>query len=131
MTLKKLQTIQNILDKMTKPEIVLLAREYNKHVKIPNLHKMKKQDIKIELLSNYEIVYNIWSGKSTMTIKNSKKSKREPKSGSQQMNDEDINKLIKEQIQLTEQAMQTEESSEKQKLLAKADKIGKKIKKSM
>lgn len=124
MTLQKLQTIQNALDKMNKPEILLLARKYNKFVKIPNLHKMKKKDIQIELLSNYEIVHDIWAGKHTSNIT---QTKRKPKL----MSNEDINKLIKEQIQLTEQAMQTEDSSEKQKLLAKADKIGKKIKKSI
>lgn len=124
MTLKKLQTIQNVLDKMSKPEIVLLAREYNKHVKIPNIHKMKKQDLKVELLSNYEIVYNIWSGKTPKTIK---KSKREPK----KMNDEDINKLIQEQIDLTEKALESQDIAEKKRLLDEADKIQKKINKSM
>ncbi len=124
MTIKKLQTIQNILDKMTKPEIVLLAREYNKHVKIPNIHKMKKQDLKVELLSNYEIVYNIWSGKTPLTIK---KSKRAPK----KMNDEDINKLIEEQIALTEKALESQDIAEKKRLLDEADKIQKKINKSM
>ncbi len=124
MTIKKLQTIQNILDKMTKPEIVLLAREYNKHVKIPNIHKMKKQDLKVELLSNYEIVYNIWSGKTPLTVK---KSKRAPK----KMNDEDINKLIEEQIALTEKALESQDIAEKKRLLDEADKIQKKINKSM
>lgn len=125
MTLKKLQTIQNVLDKMSKPEIVLLAREYNKHVKIPNIHKMKKQDLKVELLSNYEIVYDIWSGKTPKTIK--KNSKRAQK----KMNDEDINKLIQEQIDLTEKALESQDIAEKKKLLDEADKIQKKINKSM
>ena len=124
MTLKKLQTIQNALDKMTKPEILLLARKYNQFVKIPNIHKMKKQDLKVELLSNYEIVYNIWSGNKQIDIK---KSKRTPK----KMSDEEINKLIKKNIELTEKAMKTDITSEKLALLKEADKIQKKINKSM
>lgn len=126
MTLKKLQTIQNVLDKMSKPEILLLARKYNQFVKIPNIYKMKKQELKIELLSNYEIVHDIWAGNKQIDIK---KSERTPKKN--KMSDEDINKLIKKNIELTEQAMKTNKTSEKLALLKEADKIQKKINKSI
>lgn len=126
MTLKKLQTIQNVLDKMSKPDILLLARKYNQFVKIPNIYKMKKQELKIELLSNYEIVHDIWAGNKQIDIK---KSERTPKKN--KMSDEDINKLIKKNIELTEQAMKTNKTSEKLALLKEADKIQKKINKSI
>lgn len=125
MTLKKLQTIQNVLDKMSKPEMVLLAREYNQFVKIPNLHKMKKNDIKIELLSNYEIVHDIWSGKEPVTLKKSKKKEFK------KLGNDELNKMIQEQINLTELSIKSNDPAEKAKLFKESEKIGRKIKRSM
>ncbi len=124
MTLKKLQTMQSVLDKMSKPEIILLAREYNKYVKIPELHKKKKQELKVELLSNYEIVYDIWSGKKV--VKLTKNKKREVKKLDKKTADE----LIKKSIELKEKAM-TANVAEKSKLLKEAESIDRKVLKGL
>ncbi len=124
MTLKKLQTMQSVLDKMSKPEIILLAREYNKYVKIPELHKKKKQELKVELLSNYEIVHDIWSGKKV--VKLTKNKKREVKKLDKKTADE----LIKKSIELKEKAM-TANVAEKSKLLKEAESIDRKVLKGL
>ena len=120
MTLKKLQTMQSVLDKMSKPEIVLLAREYNKYVKIPNVHKMKKQELKVELLSNYEIVHDIWSGKKVIKLTKNKK-KEIPK-----LNKTKADELIKKSIELKQRAMKAD-VAEKSKLLKEAEAIDKQV----
>ena len=124
MTLKKLQTMQSVLDKMSKPEIVLLAREYNKYVKIPELHKKKKQELKVELLSNYEIVHDIWSGKKV--VKLTKNKKREVK----KLDKKTADNMIKKSIELKEKAM-TADVGEKSKLLKEAEAIDRKVLKGL
>lgn len=124
MTLKKLQTMQSVLDKMSKPEIILLAREYNKYVKIPELHKKKKQELKVELLSNYEIVYDIWSGKKV--VKLTKNKKREVK----KLDKKTADNMIKKSIELKEKAM-TANVAEKSKLLKEAESIDRKVLKGL
>lgn len=119
MTIQKLNELSASLNKMSKSELVELGRKYNKFVKLPNLQKMKKNDLLIELLSNYKIVHKIWSGKTKIELPTRKGAT--PK----KLDNSKINDLIKQKLELNKKAMKADgaEKSSLLKQVAELDKI--------
>lgn len=74
------------LNSMKKPELLILARQVNKEIKIKDVHKLKKKDLVTELLLRQEIVKEIMKG----NIKVQPKGKRTKK----KKTDEENNKLL-------------------------------------
>ena len=124
MTIQKLNELSASLNKMSKSELVELGRKYNKFVKLPNLQKMKKQELLLELLSNYKIVHQIWSGKTKIELPTRKGAA--PK----KLDNSKINDLIKQKLELNKKAMKAD-GSEKSSLLKKVAELDKIILKSL
>ena len=124
MTIQKLNELSASLNKMSKSELVELGRKYNKFVKLPNLQKMKKQELLLELLSNYKIVHQIWSGKTKIELPTRKGAT--PK----KLDNSKINDLIKQKLELNKKAMKAD-GSEKSSLLKKVAELDKIILKSL
>jgi hypothetical protein len=111
----------SILNKMPKDELVKLARKHNTINKIPNIHKLKKHDLIVELLMFQDEIKKIYYGddndKSLNDIKTAKGQKiRAPPKKDQTKLNEDINVLLKEQIKKQKEILDTENISEADKL---------------
>lgn len=133
MSLKKVQLVSNILDKMTKPDMVQLAKKYNNNLdKIKNIYKLKKQDLKVELLARAEKVYKILNAPDKKPEdKPEKKTEMKKQIKKNKMSKEDQDKLLNKSISLAEQAMEAKDPALKKKLLMEIEKIDKKIKKGL
>jgi hypothetical protein len=116
----------NILNRMKKPELLELARKYNRSFdKIENVSKMKKQSLIIELLMREENAKKVWSGE--MNVKPAKTRKKTIKKLSKQ----DSDNLIQQSIKLNEEAMATKDIGLRSKLLQQVAQIQKKILKEL
>jgi len=119
-----LERLSKVLNKLKKEEMLDLARKYNNSFdKIPNINKLKKDELKIELLSRHKKVYKVWSGDDKPT---EKKKRKVPK-----LDKSEQEKLLKKSIELSEQAMNTTDVLERTKLLNDVSKIDKKLKKGL
>ena len=121
MTIQKLNQLSEALNRMMKPELMKLARQYNKVVKIEGLQKMKKKDILLELLANYKVVHKIWSGETVVELP-TRKGKGETKKATT----EDINKLIKEKDVLNKKLL-ISDGAERTALFKQVRELDKKI----
>jgi hypothetical protein len=116
----------NILNRMKKPELLELARNYNRSFdKIENVSKMKKQSLIIELLMREDKARKIWANE--IKIKPAKTRKKTIKKLSKQ----DSDNLIQQSIKLNEEAMATKDMALKAKLLQQVAQIQKKILKEL
>ena len=112
----------SVLNKMPKDELVKLARKHNTISKIPNIHKLKKHDLIVQLMMFQDEVKKIYYGddndKSLNDIKTAKgqKIRAPPKPKDQTKLNEDINVLLKEQIKKQKEILDTENISEADKL---------------
>jgi len=125
MTIQKLNQLSEALNRMMKPELMKLARQYNKVVKIEGLQKMKKKDILLELLANYKVVHKIWSGETVVELP-TRKGKGETKKATT----EDINKLIKEKDVLNKKLLKSD-GAERTALFKQVRELDKRISKIM
>tara|TARA_R100001086_G_scaffold189950_4_gene107546 strand:- start:230 stop:598 length:369 start_codon:yes stop_codon:yes gene_type:complete len=120
------QEWSNILNRMSKPELLELAREYNRSFdKIENVAKLKKAELKVELLMREKKAKKIWSGQKK--VKPAKTRKRTIK----KLSKEDADDLIEQSIKLGEEAMKTKDIALKTKLLQEIEKIQKKLSKGL
>ena len=120
------QEWSNILNRMSKPELLELAREYNRSFdKIENVAKLKKSELKVELLMREKKAKKIWSGQKK--VKPAKTRKRTIK----KLSKEDADDLIEQSIKLGEEAMKTKDIALKTKLLQEIEKIQKKLSKGL
>jgi len=111
---------------MSKPELLQLAREYNRSFdKIENVAKLKKAELKVELLMREKKAKKIWSGQKK--VKPAKTRKRTIK----KLSKEDADDLIEQSIKLGEEAMKTKDIGLKSKLLQEIEKIQKKLSKGL
>lgn len=124
MTLQKLNQLTESLNKMMKPELMKLARQYNKVVKIEGLQKMKKKDILLTLLADYKVVHKIWSGETVVELP-TRKGKGKAKATT-----EDINKLIKEKDVLNKKLLKSD-NEERTALFKQVRELDKRISKIM
>tara|TARA_S200002703_G_C3686004_1_gene210628 strand:+ start:122 stop:469 length:348 start_codon:yes stop_codon:yes gene_type:complete len=107
------------LNSMKKPELLILARQVNKEIKIKDVHKLKKKDLVTELLLRQEIVKEIMKG----NIKVQPKGKRTKK----KKTDEENNKILKEISILNKEAIKAKKQGEKAKILNQISKLQSKL----
>ena len=114
------------LSRMSKPDLLSLARKYNRSFdKIENLAKLKKDEIKLELLMREEQAKKIWSGE--MQVQAGKTRKKTVK----KLSKDESNDLIKKALELSKKAMKTKNMAEKLKLLKEVEKLDKQILKGL
>ena len=120
------QQWSDTLSRMSKPELLDLARKYNRSFdKIENLAKLKKDEIKLELLMREEKAKKIWSG--DIEVQPGKTRKKTVKI----LSKEESNDLIKKALELSKKAMKTKDTLLKSKLLKEAGNIQKQILKGL
>lgn len=109
---------------MSKDELVDLARQYNKSFdKIKNVQKLKKQDLKVELLSRADDVFKVWSG--------IKKPLEKVKRKVPKLKEEEVNPLIKQSVELGEKIIASKDTAERKMLMKEKEKLDKKILKGL
>lgn len=108
----------SVLNKMPKDELVKLARKHNTINKIPNIHKLKKHDLIVQLMMFQDEVKKIYysddNDKSLNDIKTEKgqKIRAPPKPKDQIKLKEDINNLIKERLIITNEILKDKKMSD-------------------
>lgn len=122
------QEWNNILNRMSKPELLDLARSYNRSFdKIKNLQKLKKAELRVELLMREKKAKKIWSGKNIVKPIQKNKARK----SSKKLSNEAANDLIEESIKLAEEAIVTKDLVLKNKLLEEIHLIRKKLSKEL
>lgn len=112
----------SVLNKLPKNELVKLAQKHNALSKIPNIHKLKKHDLVVQLMMFQDEVKKIYYGENNDKSVNDVKAARgqkiraPPKPKDQTKLNEDINELLKEQIKISNEILDTENISESDKL---------------
>ena len=116
------------LSRMKKPELLDLAKKYNRSFdKIENINKLKKSELKVELLMREKKAKKIWSGQKK--VKEAKPRKGYTKK--KVLTKEEEDNLIEKSIELSEKAMNTKDMGEKSKFLKEVQKISNKLKRFM
>tara|TARA_R110001592_G_scaffold82916_2_gene245523 strand:- start:704 stop:1081 length:378 start_codon:yes stop_codon:yes gene_type:complete len=116
------------LSRMQKPELLELAKKYNRSFdKIENINKLKKSELKVELLMREKKAKKIWSGEKK--VKEAKPRKGYTKT--KVLTNEEQNDLIKENMKLSKQATETKDIGEKLQLMKQIQKINNKLKRFM
>ena len=106
-----------LLEKMSKPDLVNLGRQFNKIYQIKGLHRLKRTDLVVALLVHQEELKRVLD----LELPAMPKRVRKKKSKS----DEENNSIMSEVAELTKQAMSTKSGSEKAKLLKEISKLQK------
>ena len=106
-----------LLEKMSKPDLVNLGRQYNKEYQIKGLHRLKRTDLVVALLVHQEELKRVLDLELPALPKRVRKKKSK--------SDEENNKIMSEVAELTKQAMKTKSGSEKAKLLKEINKLQK------
>ena len=107
------------LNTMKKPELLQIARQVNKEIKIKDVHKLKKKDLITELIVRQDIVKEIMKG----NIKVQPKGKRMKK----QKTDEEIDKVLKEIEILNKKAQKATKQGERTKIINEISKLYNKL----
>tara|TARA_R110002074_G_C12335505_1_gene648270 strand:+ start:427 stop:873 length:447 start_codon:yes stop_codon:yes gene_type:complete len=106
-----------LLEKMSKPDLVNLGRQYNKIYQIKGLHRLKRTDLVVALLVHQEELKRVLD----LELPSMPKRVRKKKSKS----DEENNSIMSEVAELTKQAMSTKSGAEKAKLMKEISKLQK------
>lgn len=106
-----------LLEKMSKPDLVNLARQFNKIYQIKGLHRLKRNDLVVALLVHQEELKRVLDLELPALPKRVRKKKSK--------SDEENNSIMSEVAELTKQAMSTKSGSEKAKLLKEISKLQK------
>ena len=106
-----------LLEKMSKPDLVNLGRQFNKIYQIKGLHRLKRTDLVVALLVHQEELKRVLD----LELPAMPKRVRKKKSKS----DDENNSIMSEVAELTKQAMSTKSGSEKAKLLKEISKLQK------
>ena len=104
-----------LLEKMSKPDLVNLGRQYNKIYQIKGLHRLKRTDLVVALLVHQEELKRVLD----LELPSMPKRVRKKKSKS----DEENNSIMSEVAELTKQAMSTKSGAEKAKLMKEISKL--------
>ena len=116
------------LSRMQKPELLELAKKYNRSFdKIENINKLKKSELKVELLMREKKAKKIWSGEKKVKEEKPRKGYTKTKV----LTNEEQNDLIKENMKLSKQATETKDIGEKLQLMKQIQKINNKLKRFM
>jgi len=123
------------LNKLKRPELVDLANRFNLQVKIPNVSKLKKQELIIHLLMHVDAVKKVYyddlskekirEKQGLPPLKERKKRELKPRDKTKVF--EEIKPLVMEIDKLTEEIKETKEQSKKESLFKQIRKIHTKI----
>jgi len=106
-----------LLEKMSKPDLVNLGRQYNKEYQIKGLHRLKRTDLVVALLVHQEELKRVLD----LELPALPKRVRKKKSKSEEEN----NSIMSEVAELTKQALKTKSGAEKAKLMKEISKLQK------
>ena len=106
-----------LLEKMSKPDLVNLGRQFNKIYQIKGLHRLKRTGLVVALLVHQEELKRVLD----LDLPAVPKRVRKKKSKS----DDENNSIMSEVAELTKQAMSAKSGSEKAKLLKEISKLQK------